>query len=589
MPILLLALLGIAAPARAALAERPIVYVVVIDGLDGDRVDQGKAPFIASLLRGEGANATYFQESRSVMLAETNPNHTAMMTGAYAGTSGIPGNAFALYSPLEDDDSCRPTGPENLAALPTETSGESASCPLAETLFQALLRQGDPERLATAGVFGKPKLGRLFAGPGPDGATRAVDHLWAPCSPGAEDDSYCAPVATNPASGYGVDDAQVMDAVLETIERGVQSDGRIKRPDFTLVNLHQVDSAGHAFGTDSGAYDQAIAFADDEIRRLVETLRSRLEWSRTVMILLSDHSMDTAATKVGLTARFTSAGIPAESFLAIANGGADGIYLSDRTSPDRFALLKRMREAALATPGVVEALYREPNPQDGGAQATIGGAHPGWHLDGARVPDLLATAAPGTAFLEPSTSSTGRLPGAHGGSPTRDNFLAVIGGGDGVAQRQIAGTAAPDLDDTLQNPVQSETVDVAPTVAGLLGLGAPAQSEGRFLAEAIDLIRVPGFARPVSPTLFITSRRSGRRCSYTARWEPPIGVSDVQIAARGRWQRQRSGLARHDLRFSSREGRRLRFRVRTEAASGSHTRWTERTLSGRRCRGGNAR
>ena len=37
------------APA-AARAERPIVYAVVIDGLDGDRVDEGKAPFISSLL-----------------------------------------------------------------------------------------------------------------------------------------------------------------------------------------------------------------------------------------------------------------------------------------------------------------------------------------------------------------------------------------------------------------------------------------------------------------------------------------------------------------------------------------------------------
>ena len=41
----------------------------------------------------------------------TNPNHTAMMTGAYAGDSGIPGNEFALYSPLESEDSCVATGP----------------------------------------------------------------------------------------------------------------------------------------------------------------------------------------------------------------------------------------------------------------------------------------------------------------------------------------------------------------------------------------------------------------------------------------------------------------------------------------------
>ncbi|HKP20624.1 MAG TPA: alkaline phosphatase family protein, partial [Thermoleophilaceae bacterium] len=85
-----------AAHAQAA-KPRPLVYAVVIDGLDGDKVDEGKAPFISSLL---GGRATYYRESRSVMIAETNPNHVAMLTGAYGNASGFPGNAFALYAPL---------------------------------------------------------------------------------------------------------------------------------------------------------------------------------------------------------------------------------------------------------------------------------------------------------------------------------------------------------------------------------------------------------------------------------------------------------------------------------------------------------
>ena len=48
------------APASAT-AERPIVYAVVIDGLDGDRVDEGKAPFISSLL---AERATYYDLRR---------------------------------------------------------------------------------------------------------------------------------------------------------------------------------------------------------------------------------------------------------------------------------------------------------------------------------------------------------------------------------------------------------------------------------------------------------------------------------------------------------------------------------------------
>ena len=43
------------------------------------------------------------------MVAETNPNHTAMITGAFPERSGITGNAFAVYGATADDDSC-PTG-----------------------------------------------------------------------------------------------------------------------------------------------------------------------------------------------------------------------------------------------------------------------------------------------------------------------------------------------------------------------------------------------------------------------------------------------------------------------------------------------
>ena len=197
----------------------------MIDGLDGDAVDAGKAPFVSSLLAGEGANATYFAESRSIMPSVTNANHTAMMTGAYAGDSGIAGNEFALYAPLENGDSCAATGPENTSALPTTTSGENRNCPQAEMVFEAVKRQGNPRGLVTAGIFGKPKLGRIFAGHNVDPDRRDVDYLWAPCASGPDDDDYCGDVPINPVSSYAVDDATVMDEVLRTVNEGVPAEG----------------------------------------------------------------------------------------------------------------------------------------------------------------------------------------------------------------------------------------------------------------------------------------------------------------------------------------------------------------------------
>jgi predicted AlkP superfamily pyrophosphatase or phosphodiesterase len=547
-----LCLAAVAAPAASA-AKPPIVYAVVIDGLDGDKIEAGKAPFISSLLAGEDANGTYFPRSSSVMPAETNPNHTAMMSGAYPGSSGIAANAFALYAPLESEDSCATTGPLDLSALPNETSGENANCPTAELVFESIRRQGNPGELLTAGIFGKPKLGRIFAGRNFREDRRDLDFIWAPCSDGADDDEYCGEVPTNPISGYAVDDKTVMDVVLRTVEQGIEADGGRARPDFTFVNLHQVDTAGHSTGT-GGVYDTAIAQADQEIARLVSLLRARGEWERTVLILLSDHSMEATPTKLTLTETLADAGIEESQFLAVDNGSADFIYLADRESPDRFELLKRMRAAIAAQPGVTEALYREPNPLDAGKTHTIARMHPDWNSAGERTGDLFVISNPGVAFSEPSGSSN-PLPGNHGGPQTADNFLAVTGGSEVVRQGAPAGSGR------LENPIN---VDIAPTVMGLFGLFAPEDSAGRFLASAIDRKALRQVARPAAPSVVV----KGKRLRVT----PLGGRYDVQSSAGDRWRYLRKDSAKSTVKLRALRGS-CRVRARVRSAAGIPGRW----------------
>jgi hypothetical protein len=481
--------------AGAQASDRPQVFVVVIDGLDGDRVDSGGAPFIKSMLLGnEGAAATYYRESRSTMIAETNPNHVSMATGAYGGSSGIPGNAFAVYGEPPNSSGCPATGIDE-SKKPTPTSGEDPSCLIAETLFQSLDRQAGAG-VTTAGIFGKPKLGRLFSGKRPDGRYWA-DYLWAPCEQPGDSTPYCRQVAINPATRYAADDSVVMDEVVRVAREGVPADGATKQPDYVFVNLPQVDSAGHATGA-GAVYDDAIALADLQIRRFVDAQRGLGRWGRnTVLILVSDHSMDTTPEKTSLAERFRAAGIPSDSYTIVQNGSASLVYLSDRTDPGRFVLLKRMRDAALG-PGaaaaqvtgsgpVSEALYREPNPADGGAAHTLDAVHPAWELAGPRTGDLVLNHAAGGAFSDPLNP----LAGNHGGPQTRDNFFAVIGPASMVQQRTPPGQPGPGFDDTAQNPGQAENVDVAPTVARLLGHPEPANSQGRVLGESLNAAALP--------------------------------------------------------------------------------------------------
>jgi hypothetical protein len=474
------ALAGLAQPATADRARKAIVYVVVIDGLDGDSVDAGKAPFISSLLDGQSGRGTYFPGSSSVLPAETNPNHTAMMTGAMPGRSGIAANAFALYAPLANPDTCELAGPFDLSAPPSETSGESPTCPHAETVFESVRRQAGKRRPPTAVIMGKPKLGRIF-----DvdfRGRRAADHLWAPCtSDTPEDDSYCADVPTNPITGYAQDDATVMNEVLRTADEGIRFRGRTRRPAFTFVNLPQVDTAGHVLGRGL-LYDTAVGQADDQVERLVESLRTRGEWKRTTLILVSDHSMDTTLLKVNATSVLTNAGIPESAFLAVQNGSVDFVYLADRQAPkqERNRLLKRMRAAALDAPGVAEALYRRSNPRDWGRRHTAARSDASWTA-GTRAGDLILTSEPGWAFSEPGPLDN-PLIGNHGAPQTADNFMAVTGGWRQIRTRSVGDT---------RPRARPTNADVAATVMRLLGLRAPADSTGRALTAAFRLGALP--------------------------------------------------------------------------------------------------
>lgn len=558
---------GLAASASAKTA-RPIVYTVVIDGLDGDRVDAGKAPYISSLLAGNGARSTYFRESRSIMVAETNPNHTAMITGAYGDRSGIPGNEFALYSKLRNEDTCQRAGKVDESEPPSKTSGANPSCVVAQTVFEAVRRQGNPDGLITAGVFGKPKLGRLFAGGRFGKREHDADYLWAPCADDkkADDDDYCGKVPLDKDNGYAKDDATPMNAVLDTM-KGV---GKAKRrPDFTFVNLQQVDATGHKQGTDTGAYDAAIGDADRQIQRLVDQLKARGEWERTTLILLSDHSMDTTPKLTGLSKSLEAKGIAKKDFVTVLNGSVDMVYLANRKSSRRHRLLKRMRAAALRTPGVVEALYRQPNPADGGRRHTLDGVHPGWHIAGPRSGDLFVTHSSGGAFAEPDNDLTGN----HGGPQTRDNFFAVIGGGSQVRQAMPPGRRGPLFDDTLINPRQAENVDPAPTVMGLMGLAAPRNSQGRFLGEAIDTSALPGGGRPDVRTDLRPSvpdktctRSNSLRVRIALRpsgWRYNLWVR----AANGERQLLRGSRA-SSVTYPIKSGKRVTFRSSVRSASG---------------------
>ena len=465
----LVALVAVAPAADAAgkgkqqKPKRPFVYLFVLDGLDRDAVvEEGKSAFLTNLIDDREGNGVFFPNSRSVMVAETNPNHSSMITGAYPATHGIVGNAFATPGAGADEDSCpaAPGGP------PVVTSGESPSCLKAETAFTSLERSAADKRYTTALIMGKDKLARLFATDYAHPGTYDPDYAWSPCDDPA---AYCDPDApTNPVSGYAANDSIVMDEVIRTTQEGVEDAGKLRRPNFTFANFPAIDTAGHTVGRTSALYSQAVGAAGDQVQRFVENQKQLGIWRRTVMIIVSDHSMDDTPqlAKVSLAGVFTAAGIPSSAYTIVGNGSAAHIYLTERDSPDAPQLLAQMRAALVSSPSIDQALYRVPNAADGGDAHTIASAEPDWYLGGVNAGDIVVSTHPGVGVLEASEVSSipiNPLQGNHGSTFTRDNFWLIAGGGKLVRRANSNATVS--------------NANAAPTALALLGAEPPRDAE----------------------------------------------------------------------------------------------------------------
>jgi arylsulfatase A-like enzyme len=96
---------------------------------------------------------------------------------------------------------------------------------------------------------------------------------------------------------------------------------------------------------------------------------------------------------------------------------------------------------------------------------SLAATHGDWHLDHPRTGDLLLVAAPGYEFVDPFDPVDASLLGNHGGPGELAVPLLVTGGWDGLR------AAPPDA------PVPS-AVDVAPTIAAMLGIREPRRVDG---------------------------------------------------------------------------------------------------------------
>jgi len=235
-----------------------------------------------------------------------------------------------------------------------------------------------------------------------------------------------------------------------------------ERPRLVMGWWHGADSAGHRKGPDHPDVVAALAEQDRHLRDLLAGLDARDAWDSTTLLVVSDHGMTEGTGRVDPGTALREAGIAVR---LVAGSSLAHVFLEE---PARAG----EAEAALSGLDGVEVHRREAIPE------SLRIRHP------TRTGDLVLRTRPPLAFR----GARGRLAGLyavvvrwlggsvglHGYAPEHPDMGAILlAAGRGVAKGRRIG------------PVRA--VDVAPTVAGLLGIEPPRHSEGT---------RIPGIAAP---------------------------------------------------------------------------------------------
>lgn len=241
-------------------------------------------------------------------------------------------------------------------------------------------------------------------------------------------------------------------------------------PNLLLFHLLNVDTMHHRHGVSSWSGFTALAYADTQVRRLLDALEEAGVRTQTTVFVVSDHGFQNAEKIIhpnvllrdeGLVVTNEDGNITRARVQAVENGGSAMVYATELAQDGDLDSARSLLERA-------EGIARVLGPETYDA---FGLPHPS---EEERMGDLMLDAAPGYAFGDSTRGSyivsLNELVGKHGYSSRSSGMNTLfVASGRGV-----------------RSGVELDTVDirtVAPTAARLLGVELPS-AEG----EALDSI-----------------------------------------------------------------------------------------------------
>jgi predicted AlkP superfamily pyrophosphatase or phosphodiesterase len=225
-----------------------------------------------------------------------------------------------------------------------------------------------------------------------------------------------------------------------------------RRPRLVMSWWHGGDDAGHESGPDDPSVLEALRVQDAELGRLLSALDARGAWAYTTLLVVSDHGMAACSEEIDALGPLAALGIEARLI------GAGGTAFLDLEDPARG-------DEALAALGKVEGLQAFASEA---LPAELRSRHP------RRAADIVLLTTPPRAVLQLSVVQSTLLPlwaalgnrrGMHGYLPEHPDMGAVFFAlGRGVPADLELG--------------EVRALDVAATVARLLGIEPPRDNEG---------------------------------------------------------------------------------------------------------------
>jgi len=240
--------------------------------------------------------------------------------------------------------------------------------------------------------------------------------------------------------------------------------GRRSKPDLLLISLSATDAVGHRYGPDSREIHDQVLRIDRWLGQFLDSLATRVPRARTLVVLTADHGVQSFPEATPGKGRVW--------WGDLVRGGQD--FGNGLLSADTVA----MRAEGLRVDSVAQALAAVAASRRGVARvftpATLAAAPPG---------DTAAalwrnTIPPGYGWLIAGVlkpgfvwSPAGQRSAEHGSTAPEDRAVPVAFLGPGI-ERTI-----------IHRPVR--TVDIAPTLAALLGVRPEGRLDGKPLAEIV--------------------------------------------------------------------------------------------------------